>query len=155
MTWRPLLAVSLLHAPVNVSQTEWLQGQTSSLRKNKKKSISGKMMRRVYWFVPQLKSVKRLGEKVSVDCQIITSQSTTYPLAALFFLIFGCQGQHASWRCFSQHSKLHKFIWNHVIWVKYHLAPALKHLLKVSLLRDDLTWVMSKSLAKPSPWPRG
>lgn len=80
------MAVSLLHAPVNVSQTEWLQGQTSSLRKNKKKSISGKMMRRVYWFVPQLKSVKRLGEKVSVDCQIITSQSTTYPLAALFFL---------------------------------------------------------------------
>ena len=24
----------LLYAPVNVSQTEWLQGQTSSLRKN-------------------------------------------------------------------------------------------------------------------------
>ena len=82
MTWRPLLAVGLLYAPVNASQTEWLQGQTSSLKKRFKKSISGKMMRRVYLFVPQLKSVKRLGEKVSVDCQIITSQSTTYPLAA-------------------------------------------------------------------------
>lgn len=60
------MAVNTLYAPVNTSQTEWLQGQMASFKKLKKSLLGADAEKRVYRFVPQLNSVKPLGEKVSL-----------------------------------------------------------------------------------------